>query len=344
MKGIFFEKHGEIDVLKYADLPNPQPKPGEALVKVRAVALNHLDIWVRRGWQGLRLEFPHISGSDVAGEVVSINGGDPAAWSPGTRVIVNPGILSSEDEWTRRGLDSLSPGYKIIGEHVRGGMAEFVTVPIANLYRLPDEISFVDGAAPLLVATTCWRMLFKRAELQPGESVLVVGSGGGVNSLSIMLSNRIGATVIALAGGPNKAEYAKKLGAHHVIDYQSNTDWHVEVLKLTKGRGVDVIVDNVGAKTMAKSIRCVSRGGRIVTVGNTKGYEVSFDNRLFFVKQVSLIGSTMGSKQDFIDSLEFLWRNKIKIPIDSTEPLSKGIQMISKMEKGEQFGKIVLTC
>jgi NADPH:quinone reductase-like Zn-dependent oxidoreductase len=341
MKAIFFEKHGEIDTLKFADLPQPEPKVGEALVRVRAVALNHLDIWVRKGWPGLHLEMPHIGGSDVAGEIMAVNT-PGTTWTPGTRVIINPGIITSEDEWTRKGEDSLSPGYKILGEQLRGGLAEYVCVPITNLFRLPDGISFEEAAAPLLVGVTCWRMLFKRAALRAGETVLVVGAGGGVNSLAILLARAAGASVITLAGGSDKAQKASALGAQSVIDYTKQNDWHTEVLKITKGRGVDLVVDNVGSKTMPKSLRSVARGGRIVTVGNTKGYELSFDNRLLFTKQVSLVGSTMGSRQDFIEVMEFLFQNKIRIPIDTVAPLSDGIKMIRRLEAGEQFGKIVL--
>jgi NADPH:quinone reductase-like Zn-dependent oxidoreductase len=342
MKAIFFEKHGEIDTLKYADIPQPEPRPGEALIRVRAVALNHLDVWVRRGWPGLHLDMPHIGGADVAGDIVGVNL-PGTTWTPGTRVIVNPGIISSDDEWTRKGKDSLSPGYKILGEQVRGGFAEYVTVPVSNLYRLPDTVSYEAGAAPLLVGVTCWRMLFKRGGLRAGETVLVVGSGGGVNSLAVLLARAAGASVITLAGGTDKVEKAHSaLGASHVIDYTSTPDWHVEVLKLTKGRGVDLVVDNVGSKTMPKSLRAVARGGRIVTVGNTRGFELSFDNRLFFTKQVSLIGSTMGSRQDFIDVLEFIFQNRIQIPIDTVAPLGDGIKMVQRLESGAHFGKIVL--
>jgi NADPH:quinone reductase-like Zn-dependent oxidoreductase len=342
MKAIFFEHHGEIDVLKYADLPTPEPKAEEALIKVRAVSLNHLDIWVRRGWQGLHLEMPHISGSDVAGEIVAINSAT-STWNIGTRVIVNPGILTSEDEWARKGEDSLSPGYKILGEQIRGGLAEYVCVPVSNLFHLPDTVTFEEGAAPLLVGVTCWRMLFKRARIRAGETLLVVGAGGGVNSLTLMVARAAGATVLALTSGKTKMEKALSLGASAAIDYTVQQDWHNEVLKLTKGRGVDVVVDNVGAKTFSKSLRAVARGGRIVTVGNTKGYEIAFDNRLLFTKQVSLIGSTMGSRQDFIEAMEFFRQRNLKIPIDTVAPLSEGIRMIKRLEDGQQFGKIVLT-
>ena len=340
MKAIFFERHGEIEVLKYADVPKPEPKPGEALIKVKAVALNHLDIWVRRGWKGLHLEMPHIGGSDVAGEIVAVNA--ESNWRQGERVIVDPGINLVEDEWTRRGENSVSPGYKILGEHVRGGMAEFVTVPVQNVFRLPESISFEEGSAPLLVGTTCWRMLFKRGGLVAGESVLVVGSGGGVNSLSIVLAKAAGAKVYAIAGSKEKCAAALKLGADEVINYKDRRDWHVELLKITKGRGVDLVIDNVGAETFLKSLRAVARGGRVVTVGNTTGHEISLDNRLIFTKQISIIGSTMGSRQDFVDAMEFMWQRKIKPVIDSVSPLKDGIQQIKKMEEGNLFGKVVL--
>lgn len=338
MKSIFFEKHGEIDTLKYGDLPEPKPTLGSVTVKVKAVALNHLDIWVRRGWKGLQLEMPHITGSDIAGELLTATGG----LSAGTPVVVNPGVVTVEDEWVRRGEDSISPGYKLIGEQMRGGLAELVSVPAANVFKMPESLSFEDACAPLLVGTTCWRMLCKCARLLPGESVLVVGSGGGVNSLSIVLSKAFGASVIALAGSDEKGEHALRLGASNFINYKKNDNWAVEVLKITKGRGVDVVIDNVGHATFPRSLVAVRRGGRIVTVGNTSGPSVQFDNRFLFTKQVSLLGSTMGSRQDFLDAMHFIWTNNIKVPIDRVEPLKEGIRMVKYLEEGRQFGKIVL--
>lgn len=347
MKAIYFEQHGTADVLQYGDLPEPQPQSGEALVRVRAVALNHLDIWVRRGWRGLSLTMPHVTGADITGEIVSINQGplqSQTTWTPGTRVMINPGIVTADDEWTRTGQDSLSPGYKIIGEQVRGGLAEYVCVPLANLFSLPGGVSFEEGACPLLVGVTCWRMLFTRAQLRAGETVLVVGAGGGVNALSILFAKAAGAYVIALTAGREKCVKATShLGADHVIDYLTHTDWAAEVLRITHKRGVDVVVDNVGAPTMPQSLRCVARGGRIVTVGNTKGCDLAIDNRYLFTKQISLLGSTMGSRQDFIDATEFVFSRGIKLPIDTVAPLSDGIQEIKRLENGEHFGKIVLT-
>lgn len=340
MKAIFFEQHGGVEVLKYADLPDPQPKTGEALIRVKAVALNHLDIWVRRGWEGLRVDMPHIGGCDIAGEIMSAS--PPSQWKAGTRVVVNPGVATAEDEWTRRGEESTSPGYKIIGAQLKGGLAEYACVPIANVFRLPEQISFDEGASLLLVGTTCWRMLFKRARLQPGETVLVVGAGGGVNSLTMALAYACSANVIALAGSKKKAEKALKLGCRHVINYRENPNWPVQVMKATLGRGADVVVDNVGAKTFARSLRAVRPGGRIVTVGGTSGHELKLDNRLIFAKQVSILGSAMGSRQDFIDAMQFFWTRRVKAIIDRIEPLKKGIEMLRYLEEGEHFGKIVL--
>ncbi len=341
MKAIFFEEHGGVEVLKYGDLPDPSPAPGEALVRVKAVALNHMDISVRHGWEGLRLKFPHISGCDIAGEIVSVNS-PQSGWIPGNRVVINPGVNTTEDEWTRRGEDSVSPGYKLIGEQIKGGLAHYVCVPISNVFKLPDSVDFETGAAGLLTGTTCWRMLFKRAQIKAGESVLIVGSGGGVNSLAIMFAKAAGANVYALTSSREKMEMAKKLGCEEVINYKDTPQWPVQVLKITKGRGVDIVIDNVGAKTFSRSLRAVRRGGRIITVGNTTGFEIKYDNRLVFSRQISIIGSTMGSKQDFLDAMQFMWSRGIKPIIDRVEPLKKGIEMIQYLEEGKQFGKVVL--
>lgn len=341
MKAIYFEQHGGPEVLRFGDLPDPVPAEGEALIRVCAVALNHLDIWVRRGWEGMNLSLPHIGGSDVVGEVVSAPSHSP--FSAGMRVAVSPGFATREDEWTRRGEDSVSPSYKIVGEQIKGGMAEYLTVPISSLFPLPDYLSFEEAVVPLLVGTTSWRMLFTRGGLKAGESVLIVGSGGGVNSLSILLCKYAGATVYCLAGSQEKAKKAQALGADVVINYKEDENWPGEIMKLTKGRGVDLVVDNVGAETFTKSLRVARRGGRIVTVGNTTGYNITFDNRLLFAKQLSLIGSTMGSKQDFLDAIRISWQFNLRQLIDTVAPLSQGIEMLQRLEDGQQFGKIILT-
>jgi len=340
MKAVVFEGHGEIDVLRYGSVPDPVAAAGQAVVRVRACALNFLDVWVRRGWPGLNLEMPHWCGADVAGEVAALGPG-VSGWTVGQRVVVDPGISRTEDEFTRRGQVSVSPGYSVLGEHVRGGAAEYVAVPAANLAAVPEGLDFSAAAAPLLVGLTAWRMLIDRAGLKPGESVLVVGAGGGVNSIAIQVAKLAGASVLVVAGDAQKAAKALELGADAVID-RSKTDWVREVLKITGKRGVDVVVDNVGRATLAGSMQAVARGGRIVIVGNTSGPRAEIDIRYIFGKQISLIGSTMGSHQDFRTVTDLLWKGKLKPVVDRVFPLSEGIEAYRRMEAGGHFGKILL--
>ena len=340
MKAVFFEKHGELDVLRHGEVPDPTAAPGHVVVRVKACALNYLDIWVRRGWPGLKLGMPHWCGADVAGEIAAVGDG-VSGWTPGQRVVVDPGINRVQDEYTRRGEASVSPGYQILGEHVRGGAAEYVAVPAENLAPMPDGLDFPQAAAPLLAGLTAWRMLIHRAGLQAGESVLVVGAGGGVNSLSIQIAKLAGAVVFAVASSEEKAARARSLGADVIID-RSRVDWVREVFKLTGRRGVDVVVDNVGRATLAGSMQAVARGGRIVIVGNTSGPQVEIDIRFIFGKQISLIGSTMGNHQDFLAVIELLRQGRLKPVIGRVVPLKNGIEAYRLMEEGRQFGKIVL--
>ncbi len=341
MKALCFYEHGELDVLRYDDVPDPQPGPGQVLVRVRACALNHLDIWVRRGWPGLKLPMPHWCGADIAGEIAALGEG-VTGWEIGQRVVVDPGVSTTEDEYTRRGEDSVSPGYVIFGEQIRGGQAEYIAVPASNLMAMPDGWDFPEAAAPLLVSLTAWRMLIHRARLRAGESVLIIGAGGGVNSMAIQIAKLAGATVYALTSSEEKMERARALGADVVLNYREDPDWPKTIYKLTDRRGVDVVVDNVGRATLMQSMRVVARGGRIVIVGNTSGPDAQIDIRFIFGKQISLIGSTMGSHQDFRDVMNLIWAGKLKPVVDRVMPLSEGKRAFELMERGEQFGKIVL--
>jgi NADPH:quinone reductase-like Zn-dependent oxidoreductase len=348
LKALCFYEHGELDVLRYDDVPDPEPGPGQVLVRVRACALNQLDIWVLRGWAGLELEMPHWTGADVAGEVAAL-GEQVTGWEMGQRVVVEPGISTREDEFTRRGEHSLSRGYSILGEQMRGGHAEYVAVPATNLMAIPrgaDEghaWDFSQAAAPLLVSLTAWRMLIHRAKLRAGESVLIIGAGGGVNSMAIQIAKLAGATVYALTSTERKMEMARQLGADVVLNYREDTRWSKTVYEMTGRRGVDVVVDNVGRATLAQSMRAVARGGRIVIVGNTSGPRTEIDIRFIFSKQISLIGSTMGTHQDFRDVMALMWAGKLKPVVDRVMPLSEGRSAFEVLERGEQFGKIVLT-
>ncbi|NIO09928.1 MAG: zinc-binding dehydrogenase, partial [Deltaproteobacteria bacterium] len=309
MKALYFEEHGELDVIQYGEVPEPTLNAGEVLLRVRACSINHLDIWVRRGWPGLRLEMPHWCGADVAGEIVETGQG-VSRWQKGQRVVVDPGINTVEDEFTRRGEATLSPGYHILGEHLRGGAAQYLAVPARNLVAIPEGLDFPTAAAPLLVSLAAWRMLIHRAELRAGESVLVVGAGGGVNSMAIQIAKLAGATVYVVAANKEKGSRARELGADVVLD-RSQVDWGREIHKLTGKRGVDVVVDNVGKASLMTSIKAVARGGRIVIIGNTSGPHVEIDIRFIFGKQISLIGSTMGTHQDFLNVTALLWDGKL---------------------------------
>jgi NADPH:quinone reductase-like Zn-dependent oxidoreductase len=340
MKALHFSQHGELDVVRYGDVPDPVLKEGQILVRVRACAINHLDLWVRRGWPGLKLEMPHWCGADVAGEVAQLGEG-VVGWAHGRKVVVDPGVSTIDDEFTRRGEASVSPGYHILGEQVRGGAAEYLAVPASNLLPMPENWDFPEVAAPLLVSLAAWRMLIHRAGLRAGESVLIVGAGGGVNSMAIQIAKLAGARVYVVCGNEEKANRARDLGADVAVD-RSRGDWLKEIYKLTNKRGVDVVVDNVGKATLSGSMQAVARGGRIVIIGNTSGPQAEIDIRYIFGKQISLIGSTMGSQQDFRDVTSLLWAGKLKPVIDRVMPLSEGIEAYRIMERGEQFGKIVL--
>ena len=340
MKALYFQEHGELDVIQYGEVPDATPGPGEVLLRVRACAINHLDVWVRRGWPGLKLKMPHWCGADVAGEIVRLGQG-VTGWETGQRVVVDPGVNTREDEFTRRGEVSVSPGYFVLGEHIRGGAAEYIAVPQENLVTMPDDLDFPTAAAPLLVSLAAWRMLIHRAKVRAGETVLVVGAGGGVNSMAIQIAKLAGTRVLVVAGSEEKGRRAKALGADVVLD-RSRVDWGREVHRLTGKRGADVVVDNVGKATLSTSMAAVARGGRIVIIGNTSGPHAEIDIRYIFGKQISLIGSTMGSHQDFREVVGLHWNGILKPVVDRVMPLSAGKEAYGMLERGEQFGKIVL--
>lgn len=342
MKALCFYEHGDSDVLTYDDVPRPDPRAGEILVRVRATALNHLDVFVRRGWPGLDLEMPHWGGSDVAGEIAELGKG-VEGWGVGQYVVVDPGITTRRDEYVRRGEDSLSPGYIILGEDVRGGHAEYVSVPARNVMAMPEGWTFPEAAAPLLVSLTAWRMLIHQARLRAGESVLMIGAGGGVNSMAIQIAKLAGARVYALTSTEEKMRKARDIGADVVLNYCEDQQWSKTIYKMTDKRGVDVVVDNVGEATLPQSMRAVARGGRIVIVGNTTGPHPQIDTRYIFGKQISLIGSTMGSHQDFRDVMELLWSGRLEPVVDRVVHLSEGKRAFEILESGDKFGKIVLT-
>ncbi len=341
MKALVFYEHGDLDALQIADVARPEPGPGEVLVGIKASALNHLDIWVRRGWPGLKLTMPHILGADGAGVVTALGEGVTGV-EVGARCAIDPGVNRYQDDFTRRGLDSVSPGYYIIGEHAPGFHAEYAVVPAHNLLPLPDDVDFAPAAAASLVFLTAWRMLIGQARVRAGESVLILGAGGGVNSAAIQIARFAGCTVYATTSSQAKAEKARELGADVVLNYRDDPEWSKAIHKLTGKRGVDVVVDNVGQATWKDSLRAVARGGRILTVGNTSGPVAQTDIRFIFGKQISIIGSTMGSHQDYRDVMALVFNSAFQPVIDRVLPLDQGVEAMAILERGEQFGKIVL--
>lgn len=322
-------------------MPHPVPQSGEVLLCVRATAMNHLDLWVRRGMPGINIPLPHIGGSDIAGEVVAL-GASVEGITEGTRAVVNPGLWDGTCEWCRRGQQSLCVNYRIIGEHTDGGFAEYVAVPAANLVPLPGNFSFEQAAAVPLVFLTAWRALITQARLRAGESVLILGASGGAASAGIQVAKLAGAYVYAVTSSDEKAARARDLGADQIID-RTKEDFSKQVFKLTNRRGVDVVLENTGEKTWEGSLRALARGGRLVTYGGTTGPNGNTSIPLLFWKQVEIIGSTMGTAAEFATVMQLVWEGKLRPVVDRVLPLDEIKAAHEALEAGEQFGKIVLT-
>lgn len=337
MHAIRFHEHGGPDVLRYEEVPDPVPGPGEVLVRVKACALNHLDLWQRRGLQRVSIPLPHISGSDVAGEVV---GGDA---EPGLRVMLQPGLSCGRCSACLSGRDNDCPRYDILGYHTDGGYAELVKVPAKNLVPIPAAISFVDAAAFPLCFVTAWHMLVTRAGVKPGDDVLVIAAGSGVGQAAIQVAALHGARVLATAGSPAKLELARKLGAAEVIDHhaQSISD---EVKRITGRRGVDIVIEHVGKETWNASMKCLAPGGRLVTCGATTGPDVSIDVRFLFSRQLSVLGSYMGTKGELLAAARFFFAGRLRPVVDRTFPLDRAADAQRHLEAAQHFGKIVLEC
>ncbi len=342
MKAVVFYEHGSLENVQVADVPEPEIGPDEVLVSVKAAALNRLDLWVLAGWPGLNLKLPHIMGSDGAGVVAQV-GSRVTDFAVGDRVAVNPTRGSDTDYFGRRGLDNLSDNFAILGEHMDGFFAEFTAVPARNLLKMPDEANFEDAAAASLVYVTAWHSLITRGGLRPGETVLIVGAGGGVNTAAIQIARLAGAGRIYVVGSSvDKLAKAEALGADVLIN-RSTEEWGKAIFKATNRRGVDIVVDNVGAATFNTSLRALKRGGRLLTVGNTSGPTFEIDNRLIFGKHLSIIGSTMGTSADYETVMGLIFNGRLRPVIDSIYPLSEGPTALRRLEEGDVVGKLVLT-
>jgi NADPH:quinone reductase-like Zn-dependent oxidoreductase len=340
MKAILFRKHGGPEVLEYADFPTPEPKRGEALIRLRAAALNRMDVTVRNGWPGLKLEWPHINGADGAGEI-EVLGDDVAGFSIGERVVINANLGCGQCDACLSGWDNMCRDWHLLGETIRGTYAEFISLPVRQLYKLPPDFDFHAAAAAALVYQTAWHSLITRGKLHAGETVLIVGASGGVNSASIQVAKLSGARVIVVGSAAKKLNLAESLGADILIDRSKEEDWSKAAFLATGKRGVDVVVDNVGT-TFLLSLRALRKGGRLLTVGNTDGPRFEIDNRYVFAKHLSIIGSTMSHHKDFNTAMDLVVASKLKPVLDKTYSLKDAASAQERLWKGEQLGKITL--
>jgi NADPH:quinone reductase-like Zn-dependent oxidoreductase len=341
LKAVFFHRHGGPEVLEFGELPDPEPGVGQVVVRLQAAALNRLDLWVRQGWPGIRIEYPHIPGADGAGEVARVGAGVDG-WKPGDRVVINSNLACGECEYCQAGWENRCINWGLLGETRSGTYAEYVAVPAANLYRLPDGFDPRTAAAAALVYHTAWHSLIVRGQVLPGDTVLVVGASGGVNTASIQIAKLSGATVYVVGANAEKLALAESLGADHCIARSQDENWSKAVYEITGKRGVDVVVDNVGT-TYTQSFRSARKGGRILTVGNTGGPKFEFDNRYMFAKHLSLIGSTMGTRVDFERVMDLVFAGKLNPALDRDFPLDQARCAQEYLEGGRQLGKVTLT-
>ena len=340
MKAVVYTAHGGPEVLRPHEMPTPEVRPTDVLVRVRAVALNHLDLWIRRGLPRLRLTFPHIPGADVAGTVERV-GGAVTTIGEGDEILISPGLSCGVCAACVAGEDNLCARYAILGEHRHGGYAEYVAVPEANILPKPAQLSFEEAASLPLVFLTAWNMLVDQAKLRFGETVLVWGAGSGVGSAGIQIAKVHSARVIAISGSPWKLERAKALGADEVIDYRER-DVGDAVRTLTDRRGVDVVFDHVGAATWQTSLRALARGGRLVTCGATSGAEAPTDIRYIYGRRLSIHGSWMGTKANLRAAMRLVDQGRLRPVVHEVFPLEDAARAQDVMERSEHFGKLVL--
>lgn len=340
MKAVLFRQHGGPEVLEYTEFPTPEPKAGEVLVRLRAAALNRMDVMVRNGWPGLKLELPHINGADGAGEIAAL-GNDVSGFKIGDRVAINANLGCGQCEFCLNEQDNMCREWHLLGETVRGTYAEFICLPKRQLYKLPDGFDFHSSAAAALAYQTAWHSMVKRGGVKAGETVAIVGAGGGVNSASVQVAKYLGARVVVVGSNSEKLKKAELLGADILIDRSKEEDWSRAIFLATEKRGVDVIVDNVGA-TFPLSLRALRKGGRLLTVGNSAAPRFEIDNRFIFAKHLSIIGSTMSTLADFSEVMDLVVAGKLKPVLDTTFPLKDAATAQERLWRGENFGKITL--
>lgn len=339
MKAVRIHEFGGPEVLKYEDVPDPELRKDHVLIRVRACALNHLDLFVRNGLPGVKL--PHILGSDMAGEVAEV-GEYIADIKAGTRVLLSPMLFCNHCELCATGNQNFCKEFAVLGNNAEGGDCELIAVPRANVIPIPDSLDFVSAASVPLVFLTAWHMLVGKAKLRAGDTVLVLGAGSGVGSAAIQICKMLRATVITTAGDERKLERARGLGADFTIDHykQKISD---EVKRITNRRGVDIVFEHVGVATWPESIKSLKYGGTLVTCGATTGFEAKLDLRMLFARQLSLFGTYMGGQGELLEVMKHVFSGTLKPVVDRTFPLAEARAAHEYLEHSEQFGKVVLT-
>lgn len=341
MKAVVFHEHGGPEKLQYEDRPQPQIKPDEVLIRVKACAVNHLDLWVRQGIPSYQIALPHISGSDVAGQIEQI-GGEVKEFKIGQKVFVSPGLSCGACEQCKAGRDNLCAAFSVLGARTDGGYAEFVAVPGRNVLPIPGALTFEQAAAFPLVSVTAWHMIVTLARLRKEETALIMGAGSGVGSMAIQIAKHTGAKVITTVGSEEKIKKALALGADEVINHGVE-DITQRVLELTGGYGVGVVIEHIGPDVWGQCLKSLARGGRLITCGATTGGEARVDLRALFSRSLTLKGSYLGTKAELVEAAKLVGDGKLKPVIDQVYPLKDARAAQEQMQSRKFFGKIVLS-
>jgi NADPH:quinone reductase-like Zn-dependent oxidoreductase len=341
MKGLGFAEHGGPDRVGIVEVPDPRPGPGEIRLRVEAASFNRLDRWTVEGLPGVPIERPHILGSDATG-VVDELGPDVTGPAVGTPVVLNPGLFDGTCEWCRAGQEALCRSLRIVGEHTQGTMAPYIVVPAGNVYPRPSRLSLAEAAAAPLVFQTAWRALLTVGALSKGETVAVVGAGGGVAPAAVQVAKLFGARVIVIARSPEKAARARELGADDVLVISEQNPLDKALWEWSGKRGVDLVFDSVGAATVPRSLRALARGGRVVVIGATTGPKVEVDLRTLFWRQLSLRGSTMSTRLEFEAMLTRLDRGELRPVVDAEFPFAHAVEAFRRLGDPDVFGKVVV--
>ena len=338
MKAAIIREFGGPQVLQYEELPDPKVRKDQVLVRVRACAMNHLDIWVRKGLPGVK--FPHILGSDIAGEIAEL-GEYVTGFTVGQRVLLAPMHFCGRCEQCVAGRQNMCRQFTVLGNGVDGGNCELIAVPPVNVIPIPDNLGFEDAASVPLVFLTAFHMLTGRATVRPGHTVLVLGANSGVGIAAVQIAKLFGATVIATAGDARKSEKARELGADFVVNHYEQKIGD-EARRITKNAGVDIVIEHVGVATWNESVKALKPNGTLVTCGATTGYQAGIDLRFLFSKQLNVLGSYMGTMGELHEVLKHVFRGKLKPVVDQTFPLAEVREAHEYLEKSQMFGKVVL--